>query len=159
MKRHTQEILYHLLPVVFWLLAIGVSVLLYREWQGYVVAVLALISVLIIDRIKRHTDSIEECFQVAVLLGIASYWMPSVLFLIIGIWFYLIYQNLFSFRSFLATLIGLAFVAIWIALGNQLSMINYQLSITYGLYAWIPTAALPVAYIASTTARRILRVR
>ena len=159
MKRHTQEILYHLLPVVFWLLAIGVSVLLYREWQGYVVAVLALISVLIIDRIKRHTDSIEECFQVAVLLGIASYWMPSVLFLIIGIWFYLIYQNLFSFRSFLATLIGLAFVAIWIAILSFFQISNFKFQISANLFAWIPTAALPVAYIASTTARRILRVR
>jgi len=159
MKRHTQEILYHLLPVVFWLLAIGGSVLFYREWQGYVVAVLALISVFIISRIKRHTDSIEECFQVAVLLGIASYWMPSVLFLIIGIWFYLIYQNLFSFRSFLATLIGLAFVAVWIAIGTYFSLFTFHFSLAYSLYAWIPTGAFILAYIASTTARRILRVR
>ena len=114
---------------------------------------------LIIDRIKRHTDSIEECFQVAVLLGIASYWMPSVLFLIIGIWFYLIYQNLFSFRSFLATLIGLAFVAIWIAILSFFQISNFKFQISANLFAWIPTAALPVAYIASTTARRILRVR
>ena len=103
MKRRTQTILYHLLPVVFWLLAIGGSILFDREWPGYVVALTALLCVLIIGRIKRHTSSVEECFQVALLLGVVSYWLPTVLFLILPIWGYLIYQNLFSLRSFFAT--------------------------------------------------------
>lgn len=126
---------------------------------AFAVTALSLLSILIVHRIPRHTGSIEQCFQVALLLGIASYWMPSVVFLIIPIWFYLIYRNLFSFRAFLATLIGLAVVAVWIVVLNQLSIINYQLSITKDLWFWLPTGAFLVAYIASAIARQILQIR
>ena len=159
MKRQTQEILYHLLPVVFWLLAIGGSVLFYREWQGYVVALLALICAWLIRRIKRHASSEEECFVVAILLGIAAYWLPSVLFLILPVWAYLIYQNLFSLRSFLASLIGFAVVAIWMAVLNffQLSTFNFQLA--HNVRAWIPTGAVLLAWLGTTIVRQTLRVR
>jgi len=140
-------------------LAIGGSVLFYREWQGYVVALLALISAWLIRRIKRHASSEEECFLVALLLGIAAYWLPSVVFLILPAWAYLIYQNLFSLRSFLASLIGFAVVAIWIAVLSQLSIINYQLSIANNLFAWIPTGAVLLAWLGSTIVRQTLRVR
>ena len=159
MKRRTQTILYHLLPVVFWLLAIGGSILFDREWPGYVVALTALLCVLIIDRIKRHTSSVEECFQVALLLGVVSYWLPTVLFLILPIWGYLIYQNLFSLRSFFATVIGLAAVAVWYGVFYYLSLFTYPLSLTENAWGWIPTGAFLFAWLASTIARRILRVR
>jgi len=162
-KRSTQNILYHLLPVVFWLLAIGGSIipLFFVEhyaW-GFIPAALAWLSVVIIRHIQRHTNSIEECLVMALFLGVASYWLPSVLFLILPIWGYLIYHNLFSGRSILATLIGLAIVAVWMAILTQLSIINYPLSITHNLWAWLPTGAVLMAYIASTTARQNLRVR
>ena len=157
--------LYHLLPVVFWLLAIG-GIVLWAflspqtfHWTSLLPALLAWLAVLIISRIKRHSNSVEECFQVALLLGIAAYWLPSVLSLLIAVWIYLIYQNLFSFRSFLASLIGLAVVAIWIIVLTQLSIINYPLSISYNLWAWIPTGATLLAWLASTIARQNLRVR
>ncbi|MBQ2067388.1 MAG: hypothetical protein II457_00490 [Paludibacteraceae bacterium] len=120
---------------------------------------MALISTIIIRHIPRHADSIAQCFQVALLLGLASYWLPSVLFLMIPIWGYLIYQRLFSLRAFSASLIGFACIAIWMGVLSfcQLSTVNYQLS--SNLSAWIPTGSLLLAYIASTTARRILRVR
>ena len=159
MKRQTQEILYHLLPIVFWLLATGGSVLFYREWQGYVVALLALISAWLIRRIKRHASSEEECFVVGILLGIAAYWLPSVIFLILPVWAYLIYQNLFSLRSFLASLIGFAVVAIWMAVLSvfQLSTFNFQLA--HNVRAWIPTGAVLLAWLGSTIVRQTLRVR
>ena len=162
--------LYHLLPVVFWLLAVGGSLVpllpitnhqlpITHYLSGYLVAVLALICIAIIGRIKRHTNSVEECFLVALLLGIASYWLPTVLFLIIPIWAYLIYRNLFSFRSFLATLIGVATVAIWVLVLNYFSIFNFQFSLAYNLWAWIPVGSVLTAWLASTIARQILRVR
>ena len=172
MKRATQNILYHLLPVVFWLLAVGGSLvpiafslptfhfpLSTDYYWGYPVAAIGLICIAIIGRIKRHTNSIEECFQVALLLGIASYWLPSVIFLILPIWGYLIYQNLFSFRAFLATLIGWALVAVWVLVLNYFSILHYPFSITHNLWAWIPAGSLLLAWLASTIARQILRVR
>ena len=178
MKRSTQNMLYHLLPVVFWLLAVGGSCVpviigltgeagltsnsdsgLTSYYYGYLVAVLVMTCIGIIGRIKRHTNSVEECFLVALLLGIASYWLPTVLFLIIPVWGYLIYRNLFSFRSFLATLIGVATVAIWVLVLNYFSIFNFQFSLAYNLWAWIPVGSVLTAWLASTIARQILRVR
>ena len=162
--------LYHLLPVAFWLLAVGgscIPLLPITNFQlpitnylyGYLVAALVMACIGIIGRIKRHTSSVEECFLVALILGIASYWLPTVLFLILPIWGYLIYQNLFSFRSFLSTLIGLAVVAIWVLILNYFSIINYHFSLSHNWWAWIPTGAALIAWLASTIARQILRVR
>ena len=164
MKRRTQTILFHLLPAVFWLLAIGGSVVpvffLPDYAWGFIPAVLALLSVFLIGRIKRHTSSVEQCFQMAVLLGIAAYWLPTVVFLIVPIWGYLVYQNLFTMRSFLATLLGVATVAAWFAVLSFLLPETFHLSpFTFHLYRWIPTGALLIAYIASTIVRQTLRVR
>ena len=122
-------------------------------------ALLALISAWLIRRIKRHASSEEECFVVGILLGIAAYWLPSVIFLILPVWAYLIYQNLFSLRSFLASLIGFAVVAIWMAVLSvfQLSTFNFQLSAN--LFAWIPTGAVLLAWLGTTIVRQTLRVR
>ena len=165
MNRRTQNSLYHLLPVVFWLLAAG-GIVLWEIFTPYTLhftlylpALLAWVSVLIIHRIPRHTSAVEPCFQMAILLGIAAYWLPSVLFVILPLWGYLIYRNLFDLRAFLATLIGLATVAIWVVVLSQLSIINYQLSIANNLFAWIPTGAVLLAWLAATIVRQTLRER
>lgn len=174
MRRQTQNTLYHLLPVVFWLLAVGGSLvpvwlLFYGEqsvpanyYWGFLVVSLVLLCIVIIGRIKQHADSIEECFQVAVLVGIASYWLPTVLFIMIPFWGYLIFRNLFSFRSFLSSLIGFALVAIWAALFIQMGWIANPWAQFFAIenaWGWIPTGAILLAWLASTIARQTLRVR
>ena len=173
MKRHTQEILYHLLPALFWLLAIGGSLVpvipifniripLTNYLWGYLVAAIVLIVFVIIGRIQRHSSSIEECFQTALLLDIASYWLPTVIFLTIPVWGYLIFQNIFNWRSVLATLIGYITVAIWATGFVLLEWISnpwVQCFAPENVIAWIPLGAVLVAWLASTIARRILRVR
>jgi len=172
-KRQTQVILYYLLPIAFWLLAIGgcivpalipeLSELLTPNYYwGFMVAALVLIMIAVIGKIKRHTNSIEECFQVAVLLGIASYWLPTVVFLTLPVWAYLIYQNLFSLRAFIATLIGYALVAVWAALAVYMNWIANPWGAFFAKeYAlgWIPLGAILLAWIASAIARRNLYVR
>jgi len=160
-----RKLLYHLLPVAFWLLAIGGIVLweilstFNLQLSTYIPAVLVLISTLIIRHISPHTDPIVQCFQVSLLLGLASYWLPSVLFLMIPVWVYLVYRRLFSLRAFSASLIGFACLAVWMVVLSffQRSTFNFQLSTN--LFAWIPIGSVLFAYIASTIARQILRVR
>ena len=169
MKRSTQNILYHTLPIVFWLLAglicalpwfFQLSTLNYQlSIIDYLPALLALISVMIVHHIPRHGDAIEPCFRIALLLGIAAYWLPSVVFLVLPIWVYLIYRNLFNLRAFTATLIGLATVAVWMMVCHYLSLFTFQFSITKNLWYWLPTGSLLFAYIASTISRQNLRVR
>ena len=175
MKRSLQNTLYHLLPVVFWLLAVvGTLVPVFLQitnhqlpitnnyYWGYLVTVLVLLCILIIGRIKRHSSSIEQCFQMAILLGVASYWLPTVLFLTVAFWAYLIYKNLFSFRSLVATLIGFALVAIWAAIFVYVGWIANPWAAFFAIenaWGWIPTGAILSAWLASTIARQILRVR
>ena len=128
-------------------------------WWGYLSAALTLIGIFILSRIQRHTRSVEQCFQVAVLLGIAAYWLPSIVFLILPIWGYLYYKNLFEFRSVLASLIGFACVAIWAVVGNYFSLFAFHFSLSYNLFAWIPAGAVLLAWLGATIARQTLRVR
>ena len=170
MKRSTQNILYHTLPIVFWLLAGVVCALpwllenlsihnLQFTIHNYVPALLSLIGVMIVHHIPRHGNAVEPCFRMALLLGIAAYWLPSVLFLILPIWGYLFYRNLFNLRVFCATLIGIATIAIWVVVLYQFSIVNYQFSILSNLSAWLPTGAVLVAWLGSTIVRQTLRVR
>lgn len=167
--------LYHLLPVVIWLLAIGGSavpiilqfILPYYTFPNnylwaYLVAAIVLLCLIIIGHIKRHESSTEECFGVAVLLGIGSYWLPSVVFLILPIWIYLIHQNLFHFRNALASIIGFAFVAVWASIAIFMGWIPCPWATFFSIenaYGWIPTSAVLLAWFSSTIVRRILRVR
>lgn len=169
MKRQTQVILYHLLPVVFWLLAIGGTLAPYlftplpeNYWWGYLVTAIVLIVIVIIGRIQRHTTSVEECFQMALLLGVASYWLPTVLFLTPVFWIYLYVQNIFSFRSFMATLIGFSVVAIWATAFIYLEWIANPWPSFFAIenaWGWIPTGAILLAWLGSTIVRQTLRVR
>ena len=168
--------LYHLLPVVFWLLAVVgtlVPVILSllspftfhlspNYYWGYLVTALLLVCIVIIGRIKRHTDSVEECFLVALLIGIASYWLPTVLFMMVPIWIYLFIRNLFSFRSFLSSLIGFVVVAIWAIVFIQMGWIANPWAQFFAIenaWGWVPTGAILLAWLASTIARQTLRVR
>ena len=167
MRRSTQNTLYHLLPILFWLLAVGGSLIPFafhipRYAFGYIPIALVLVCIVLLERIERHTESVEQCFQVALLLGIASYWLPTVVFLIIPAWAYLIYVNVFNLQSVLATLIGFAFVAIWAAIFIYLGWIANpwaQFWASENAWGWIPTGAILLAWLASTIARQILRVR
>ena len=173
MKRRTQEILYHLLPAVFWLLAVGgilVPVLLpfnsqlstFNYYSGFIVAALVLLVIVIIGRIERHGSSVEQCFQTALLFGVASSWLPTVVFLTLPVWGYLIFKNLCSWRSFLATLIGYAVVAIWAAGFMLMGWITNPWADFFAqenALGWIPLGAILIAWLASTITRNILRVR
>ena len=173
MRRQTQNMLYHLLPAFFWLLAIGGSVVSFlviqqlaeqdgKQFLLFIPAVLLLIVLHSISRIERHGSSVEQCVWLGLLMGIASYWLPTVVFLIVPIWIYLIFQNKFSFRSFLSTLIGMAVVAIWAAVFIYLGWMDDVWTDFFAkenAWGWIPTGATLVAWVASTIARQNLRAR
>jgi len=166
MTRQTQARLYHLLPVAIWLLAIG-GVMLWEllssydfQWMTYLPAVMVLIVIAITRHVRRHTSSVEACFQVGLLLGIASYCTPTMLFMILPVWGYLYYQNTFDSRSFFASLLGLALVAVWAAVLSFFWPDTFCFApFAAHPYNWIPAGAVIVAWLASTIVRQTLRVR
>lgn len=173
MKQSVQNMLYHLLPAVFWLLAIGGSLVplipsfnfqlsTFNYYSGYLVAAIVLIVILIIGRLKRHASSVEACFRMGIYLGVASYWLPTVVFLTVPVWAYLIYRNIFSGRSILATILGYALVAVWAAVFIFLGWISNPWTDFFAsenALGWIPLGAILLAWLASTIARQILRAR
>ncbi|MBR1473240.1 MAG: hypothetical protein IJ602_03155 [Paludibacteraceae bacterium] len=174
MTRQTQTILYHLLPIAFWLLAAGGALLpvfllplstfnsQLSTLNYFLPAVLVLIAVLLLTHIKRHASAVEPAFLVAVLLGVASCWLPTVVFLILPAWIYLAYRHLIEWRVIWATLIGLALVAIWVAVFVYFGLIetpSLEGRAGVGFLSWIPVGAFLVAYIASAVVRHNLRVR
>ena len=171
MTYQTRVILRRTLPVVFWLLAVSgvISVPFIIRWTapanywlGFAVAAFVLSCVLILTRIDRHVSSAQENFQTAVLLGIASYWLPTVVFMTIPFWIYVTYKNAFSFRAFLATLIGYALVAVHAAILIWFGWIDFVWAEFFAperLWGWIPTGAVLVAWLASTIVRQTLRER
>ena len=175
MNRQTQTILYYLLPVAFWLLAIGGALLpLFltpslerRDGERFLIyllpSVLVLLATLRLDSVKRHESAVEPAFQAAVLLGVAAYLLPSVLSLVIPLWIYLSYRHLMEWRAVWATLIGLALVAIWVAVFVYIGIIpppSFEgRDGVWGLLPWIPIAAFLIAYIASAVVRHNLRLR
>lgn len=177
LTRYTQNILYYTLPIAFWLLAGVGSIVGYfllfspsragSVWWEEAIAfflppVLVLISIILISSIQPHTRSTEECFWMGMLLGIASVWMPSVVFLALPAWSYLFYRLLLTRRSLLATAIGWAVVAVWLEAFYYAGILKTPLcaeGFWCGWRAWIPTGAVVAAYAASTIARKNLRVR
>ena len=97
----------------------------------------------------------------ALLLGIAAYWLPTVVGLILPIWFYLIYQNLFSLRSFLSSLLGFACVGVWFFVLSllPLPLTSNILPLTSNLPLWLPTASVLLAWLFTVLVRKHLRVR
>jgi len=129
---------------------------------GYLVAAIVLLVIVLIGHIQRHSSSVEQCFQMALLFGVASYWLPTVVFLTLPVWGYLIYKNLFSWRSILATLIGFSVVAIWATGFVLMGWITNPCAHFFAqenALGWIPLGAILIAWLGSTIARNILRVR
>ena len=134
----------------------------FNYYSGFIVAALVLLVIVIIGRIERHGSSVEQCFQTALLFGVASYWLPTVVFLTLTVWGYLIYRNLLSWRSFLATLIGYAIVAIWAAGFVFMGWIDNPWADFFAqenALGCIHLGAILIAWLASTITRNILRVR
>jgi len=174
LTRQTQTILYYLLPVAFWLLAIGgalLPVFLLPSFRGgvgegllnyFLPSVPVLLAALRLTHIHRHASAVEPAFQVAVLLGIASYWLPTVLLLLFPAWIYLAYRHLMETRAFLSSLLGVALVAIWVAVFVYLGLIEMPSldgMTGVGYWAWLPSGAFLIAFIASSIARYNLRER
>ena len=177
MNRHKATILSRVLPIVFWTLAVagcvGIPFLLdsiglqdptfnVNYWWGFASTALVLFIIVILQRLDRHEIAIRDAYSTALLLGIASYWLPSVLFLIIPILFFLIARNHFNFRSFTAILIGFATVAIWATVAIYMGWIPNNWARFFApemAWGWIPVGVILTAWLSSTIVRQTLRVR
>ena len=171
MTYNPRILLRRLLPAIFWLLALGGSIaipLIFRlhlpanYWWGFIPAACVLLCIVIAKHIDRHESYVRQMFQITAILGIVSYWLPTILFAILPFYIYAIWKGTMNFRAFLAILIALAMDALYAAIFIYLGWIsNTWLHFFEPDYAWgwIPVGTVSVAWFASTIARQILRER
>lgn len=166
-----------MLPIVFWTLAVagcvGIPFLLdslglqdptfnANYWWGFAATGLVLCDIVILQRLDRHEIAIRDAYSTALLLGIASYWLPTVLFLMIPMMGFLIYRNHFNFRSLMAILIGFATVAIWATVAIMMGWISNSWAYFFApesAWGWIPVGVVLIAWLSSTIVRQTLHVR
>ena len=171
MNRREAYIWRSILPTVFWAVGMGgslVPVFLLENGVhpnylcGYLVSVLLLIPELMVSRIHRHESSEVACFWIGLTVGISSYWIPTVLFLILPFWISLIVKNVFTLRGLVATAIGVGMVAIYAALAIWLGWLTNTWADFFAvehLWGWIPIGAVTLAWVLSIYIKRVFYVR
>lgn len=87
-------------------------------WQAQLLTLICLLAVLVFQQIDRHKieTTAEHAFLMAILIGIASYWLPSLLLVWVPIILLLMYRQCFDGQSLIAILLGSAVVALYAAL-------------------------------------------
>ena len=171
MRYTTRILLRRLLPVVFWLLAVGGSIgapFFFANlnnanyWWGYAVTAFVLLAMVVAKHIDRHQPCVSQMFQITAILGIASYWLPTVLFLIVPFYIYAIWKATFSFKAFLAILIAGVMDAFYAAIFIYLGWINNTWEHFFEpgyVWGWISVGAVLTAWLATTISRSLLRER
>lgn len=87
-------------------------------WQAQMVVLLLLTCGYVFEHIDRHQIGFyaEYAFLMSILIGLASYWLPSVLLLILPLMVILAMRQTFDGQSFIAILMGLGLVALYAGL-------------------------------------------
>ena len=171
MKYNQRILLRRLLPAIFWLLALDGSIapafifhlnLPANYWWGFVPTAFVLLCLVVAKHIDRHEPYVHQIFRIATLLGIASYWLPTILFAILPFYIYATWKGTMNFRAFIAILISLAMDALYSAIFIYLGWIDnpwmhfFEPDYAWG---WIPVGAIFIAWLASTIVRQLLRER
>lgn len=170
MTYQVRTILRRALPITFWLLAVAgcivVPLTLFplpaNYWWGFLVAVLGLILIADLSHLDRHVSSARQGFDIGLLLGIASYWLPTVVFLTLPCWIFMMTRYSFRHRTLLGTLLGFVVVVIYALIGVACGWIENVWTEFFSparLWGWIPVGAVFLAWLGSYLIREKLKDR
>ncbi len=129
---------------------------------GYMVAALLQVPEMLVSRIHLHRASEEACFWLGLMSGIASYWMPTVLFMILPFWIYIISRNFFTLRCIVSTMVGVGIVALYASLAiwqGWLTNVWVDFFALDRLWGWIPVCVIGLSWGATLLTRHILYIR
>lgn len=119
----------------------------HEDWAVQVIILLLNMVLLVFQNIDRHQfrSAAEHTFLMTLLLSIASYWLPTVLLLLLPILFILILRNTFDSQALFAILIALVVVLIYAGLAYWLGWIEpvWLHGLEWGyLSRWLPVLAV-----------------
>ncbi len=110
-------------PTSYWLLCSALP-FLHTCWQGQLAVLGAQLTYLILLRIDYQHQPLEEAFLSTLLLCCTSLLAPEMLFVVPGVWLYMLYRHVITWRVLAASLIGAATFALYYAIAVFLGWIN-----------------------------------
>lgn len=130
---------------------------------GLIPSTLVGLAVSILFSVEKHQDAApEEAFLASLLAGIASWWLPSLLFLLPFQYMFLQYRRAFDGRTFSASLMGLSVVALYagLAIWQQWIPLSWYPFFRFSdLWTMVPTLLLLTIVIVLTNVQQDRRVR
>lgn len=102
-------------PTSYWLLCSALP-FLHTCWQGQVAVLSAQLTYLILLRIDYQHQPLQEAFLSTLILCCASLLVHEILIIIPGIWLYMLYRHVITWRVLAASLIGIGTFALYYAI-------------------------------------------
>ncbi|MCQ2323761.1 MAG: hypothetical protein MJZ53_02780 [Paludibacteraceae bacterium] len=143
-----KQIIRYTVPAALWLL-VGVGLFCfyrfcpYPRWEGALT--IFLIPLIFWKANRRRGAWAKEICSSVICLGIASYWLPSIVFLTPLVWAYVAHWRFITDRMFIATALGYGIVAFYAAIAIYLGWIDNPWKCFFcwkWAYRWIPVVLI-----------------
>ncbi|MBR1928673.1 MAG: hypothetical protein IJ834_02905 [Paludibacteraceae bacterium] len=131
------------IPVLMYLLFIGVFAELHFDWQIQVVTIAFQTIIALQIRSYRNNNAVEESFLIGVILALTMLLEPDVIFFLPFVWFGFSWQRALNGKVILASIIGMALVALYLALLVWMQYVCIYSFVEICKHSWINTSMLP----------------
>lgn len=119
----------------YWVVISSIS-MLHGCWQGQVVATGIMTAYCILQTINYQVVPVEQSFVSSLIIAATSIILPESIVLIALLWGVLIFRGVMSIKVWLASLIGIATVAIYIVIAYLFGMIEMPFSDIFSTSHW-----------------------
>ena len=130
---------------------------------GLIPAVLIALAIRVLFSVEKHQDSApEEAFIASLFGGVASWWLPSLLFLLPFEYLFLLHRRALDGRTFSGSLMALLVVAIYAALAiwqEWIPLSWYPFFRMSDLWTMVPILLILIVIFVVTNVQQNRRVR
>lgn len=139
--------MYDLFSGFIYLLLSSTCLIWHTCWQGQLITATWLSIYLLLMQVDHHTNAsaAEETFLASILIGLMSYFLPTLLFSLVLVYIILARRQSFDGKAFLASLIGMLLVALYAGIAIWFGKIDFvwaDFFSTATLTRWFPLALM-----------------
>ena len=111
------------LPVFLYMLLCCTTINVYANWRGQVVVLLIILCCKLILNTYRQEDTTEESFLCGIMIALSALLQPETAFFMLFLWLGLYIQRALGIKSVMASIVGIAVVAIYFALAAYFNFV------------------------------------
>lgn len=120
------------MPLFLFLLIVGSLRVLHTDYKAQLVLLIGLLIMYLLFKVYHNQQAVSESFLCSLLLSVATLLLPDMWIFLPLIWIAFAWQRAFSLRVWLASLVGVAVVAVYFVLICQLGWVDvYPLESLY----------------------------